>query len=353
MPRLRIIAVQTFTIVLLLEVALRLTGSFTMYSERIGNGAVSYYGEKKQSWFHSWTPGKPYSLNQPEFTFSYQANSLGLRGEEWTVAPPENHCRLIVLGDSFVEGDGAPSGMEYPAHLESALVQRDLHWQVYNAGVCGSDPFFNAMFFTHVLPRYDYDAVMFVVNLSDFDDFIFRGGMERFHKDSSTLFRQGPWWLRPYLASHLFRGLTRIFTDFDHELLLGPEEREALNHLAVSQMTNLFGHIHRECGRAGKEMAVILHPVPTELRHPDTRNGMDLLNRSLTQAGIPVVNVFSAMADSTFGLPYEEYAWPINGHFNATGYRIMANAALASFEMKFPGFLSHRCRSAENGGKTE
>lgn len=353
MSRLRTIALQIFTILLLLEAALRLTGTFTIYSERIGNGAVSYYGERKRSWFHSWTPGRPYSQNQPEFNFSYQANSLGLRGDEWTATTPENHCRLIVLGDSFVEGDGAPASMDFPAQLESALVQRDLRWQVYNAGVCGSDPFFNAMFFTHVLPRYEYDAVMFLVNLSDFDDFIFRGGMERFRSDSTTVFRQGPWWLRPYLASHLFRGLTRIFTDLDHELLVGPEEREALNRMAVSQMTSLFSHIYRECGLQSKEMAVALHPVPTELRHLGPRNEMDSLSIALKRAGIPLIDLFPAMADSTSGLPYEEYAWPINGHFNPTGYRIMANTALASFEMKFPGFFSHRCRSAKNGGKTE
>jgi hypothetical protein len=353
MKRWPTILFQAVTVLALTELILRLTGIFSFYSERIGNGTVSYYGQQKRSWFHSWTPSHPYSLDQPEFSFSYQANSLGLRGDEWTIAPPENHCRVIVLGDSFVEGDGTPAGMEYPAQLESALVQRDLRWQVYNAGVCGSDPFFNAMFFTHVLPNYDYDAVMFLVNHSDFDDFIFRGGMERFREDSTTVFRQGPWWLRPYLASHLFRGLARIFTGVDPELLVGPEEREALNRLAASQMADLFGQIHRECDRYGKEMAVILHPVPTELRHPDTRNGMDSLSRSLEQAGIPVIDLFSAMADSTSGLPYVEYAWPINGHFNTTGYRIMANATLASVKKGLPGFFSDRCRSAENGGTTE
>ena len=353
MPRLRTIALQIFAILLLLEAALRLSGTFTMYSERIGNGAVSYYGQQKQSWFHNWTPNQPYSLNQPEFNFSYKANSLGLRGNEWTTSPPENHCRLVVFGDSFVEGDGTPAGMEYPAKLESALAQRDLQWQVYNAGVCGSDPFFNAMFFTHVLPRYEYDAVMFVVNISDFDDFIFRGGMERFRKDTTTVFREGPWWLRPYLTSHLIRGLTRIFTGVDPELLVGPEEREALNLLAVSKMTGLFRQIHSECDRNGKEMVVILHPVPTELRHLGTRYEMDSLSLSLKQAGIPVIDLFSAMADSTSGLSYEEYAWLINGHFNATGYQIMANATLASVKKNLPSFFPNSCHSIINKGKAE
>lgn len=353
MKRWPVILLQSLSVLLVTEVILRLTGKYSLYSERIGRGAVSYYGENKPSWFHHWTPGHPYSLVQPEFNYSYNANSLGLRGEEWTEKRPEDHCRLIILGDSFTEGDGAPTGMEFPSQLADALLLKRSYWQVYNAGVCGSDPFFNAMFFRHRLPRFEYDAVIFLVNASDFDDFIFRGGMERFRADSTTVFRKGPWWLRPYLASHLFRGLTRMVTDIDPELLVSPVERVALNRLAVTCLTEMFAEVYSECMLMEKRMLIILHPLPWELSKGIVNNDLSALGDHLVNEGVPVLDLRQALADSTSGMPLDEYAWPVNGHFNARGYRMLANTVLKQTDARDADFFRGRCPTYGSVLKTE
>jgi hypothetical protein len=209
--------------------------------------------QQRQTWFHRWTAGLPYTLSQSEFTYRYLANSHGFRDEEWSKEKPDSVRRLFVVGDSFVEGDGVPYGEAVTDHLQylldSAATVNGCHWEVRNAGACGSDVFYARMLVEHLLGEFDHDAILLVINDSDLDDYLFRGGMERFKPDTTTRFRDGPWWGRVFRLSHLFRGVCGM-VGIQGETLVTSQERSAFHETALSEiatvLSELAGHM---CGK--------------------------------------------------------------------------------------------------------
>jgi hypothetical protein len=122
--------------VVILEITLRVAGIYKTYSEKIGSGYYSYYGQKLPTWYHHWPKNKLNCFKQPEFNYCYQYNSLGLRDQEWQYRKAENKNRLIILGDSFTEGDGATNNNNFPSYFSKRLNAYNNSWEVYNAGVC-------------------------------------------------------------------------------------------------------------------------------------------------------------------------------------------------------------------------
>ncbi len=122
---------------ILLEIGLRITGELRVYSETTGMGFVTYYGKTLPSWYHTWNPNLDINYDQPEFKFTFKANSLGVREKQIPMQKPDSVFRLICIGDSFTEGDGADYANSYPRFLEKKLNARagdSPHFQVYNAG---------------------------------------------------------------------------------------------------------------------------------------------------------------------------------------------------------------------------
>jgi lysophospholipase L1-like esterase len=78
------------------------------------------------------------SLKSPEFQTSISTNSQGLRERELGPKAPGTF-RVLVLGDSFVFGQGVDAELAFPRLLESELAKYrpDIKTQVINAGVPG------------------------------------------------------------------------------------------------------------------------------------------------------------------------------------------------------------------------
>ncbi|MEK7251148.1 MAG: SGNH/GDSL hydrolase family protein, partial [Bacteroidota bacterium] len=83
---------------------------------------------------------KPYStgrLKASELDTDYNINSLGLRDKEYSVQKPPSTFRILMLGDSFTEGDGVFSNETFSKRLEEKLQsqQGGMKFEVINAGV--------------------------------------------------------------------------------------------------------------------------------------------------------------------------------------------------------------------------
>lgn len=337
-----VLLMQLLVGVVVAETLLRLWGLSATYSERIGNGFASYYGQTLPTWYHRWTPGQPYTLSQPEFTYTYRANSLGLRDSEWESEPPAGMRRLILVGDSYVEGDGAPEGQNMPAHMQRLLNDGPTEWQVLNAGVCGLDPFYALTFARTILPDYAHDAALFFVNTSDIGDHIFRGGMERFQPDGIVSFRRGPWWRPAYRFSHLFRAFAHAF-GIDGEYLVSGSEMPSLRDAAVREIATALTSLDSLYNAWSVPMAVVIHPGPSEACAEIQSEGLGLMHRLdslLSLSGVTTVNVIPAMADSMRQRDCKEYAWPINGHYNPKGYLTLARTVLHQVRESYPECLA-------------
>jgi lysophospholipase L1-like esterase len=85
-------------------------------------------------------------LHIPNATVRYRArefdqlihiNALGLRGSDLDERKPPGTVRILVLGDSFVEGAQVALEETFVARIERALASRfaERRWQVINGGV--------------------------------------------------------------------------------------------------------------------------------------------------------------------------------------------------------------------------
>lgn len=106
-----------------------------------------------------------------EFNTHYQINSIGLRDREYGEKGPDTF-RILMLGDSFTEGDGVESNETFSKVLEARLnsEQRPLHYEVVNAGVGSYSPLLEYVYLKREGLLLKPDLVILNLDLSDFYD---------------------------------------------------------------------------------------------------------------------------------------------------------------------------------------
>ncbi|MDP6909482.1 MAG: hypothetical protein QF371_08250, partial [Flavobacteriales bacterium] len=132
---------------LIAETYLRIQGDLSTYSEKIGRGYESYYGQTFKDSLWRYEKDATVVTDHGEFSYTNHSNELGIF-EKTTFIKDTDNLRIITLGDSFTEGIGAPYDSAWPRALEariSELLPKHRNVQVYNAGVSGSDPILNYM----------------------------------------------------------------------------------------------------------------------------------------------------------------------------------------------------------------
>lgn len=70
------------------------------------------------------------------FVFEHHYNLYGFRGPDFPIQPPADRPRILFVGDSFVEGLGASEGRTIPVQF-ARLLARDQPVEVINLGICG------------------------------------------------------------------------------------------------------------------------------------------------------------------------------------------------------------------------
>jgi lysophospholipase L1-like esterase len=112
-------------------------------------------------------PGATYEAERSSFKITYRINQRGFRGPEIAVREATGLKRLVVIGDSIVEGHGVEFADVFTERLGVAL--RPLGWQVINAGVAGGSP----IYYAANVPRYlalQPDAVLLLIFENDLTD---------------------------------------------------------------------------------------------------------------------------------------------------------------------------------------
>lgn len=106
-----------------------------------------------------------------EFNTHYHINSIGLRDQEYGEKGP-NTFRILMLGDSYTEGDGVESNETFSKVLEARLnsEKRPLRYEVINAGVGSYSPLLEYLYLKREGLRLDPDLVILNLDMSDFYD---------------------------------------------------------------------------------------------------------------------------------------------------------------------------------------
>lgn len=123
--------------------------------------------ESRDRYFHLAPHRYDHVVQRDPYAVVVQYNSLRFRDVEPAPRPADVH-RVVVVGDSFTEGQGVKEADAYPRVLEKLLNAGGGSWEVRNCGRRGSDfPQLYAVFEDAL--KYSPDVVVYAMVLNDAD----------------------------------------------------------------------------------------------------------------------------------------------------------------------------------------
>ena len=309
----------------LVELFLVISGTLKTYLEKVNGYYVSHYSPLDKTHYHIWAPNKPHWITKPEYSYWRPTNSLGLPDIEWPVSKTINEKRILALGDSFTEGDGASFDSSYVSLLKGKLLETGYHFYVMNGGVCGSDPFDNYINLKNRLLVYQPDVILQVIASNDLTtDIIIRGGMERFQNDGTLKYRPAPWWEPIYAISCLSRVFFKMagFNELLQKGDLNPADEKMLNE----KTADLLRQYASLCKQKGIRLFLFLRPDKYEIEYNKYAYNFSAILSSTIDQDIVVYDLLPAYRQyiSKNDSIVNDYFWKEDGHHNSKGYEMMA-----------------------------
>lgn len=319
-------------ICVLIEILCRLTGHHISYGERSSTGDYNSPFDTRCKWGYGWdeTP-KPFTeqnINKLEFNYTWTSNNEGLRGDN--ISLQKTGKRIMVFGDSFTEGMGAPNDSTYPQLLENLIHQSlDSTAEVINCGPSGSDIFTEYKLLTGKMLKYQPDYVIVTFNSTDLFEFTVRGGFERFKPGNKVEYRKPPWFEPLYAKSYLVRFLVHDIFQYDYRFLR-PCDSEKMDSLALNKTYAAVDSFNLLCKTNNCRFGMVFHPMYME--YP-TENYLNAPIIAYCQkANIPYVDEYVFLTGKSINKISTDLYWPKDGHFNSKGYELMAQCAFELFE---------------------
>lgn len=314
-----------------IEIFYRSTGRYISYGERSSNGGYNSPFETRSKYGYGWheTP-KPFTLqdcNKLEFHYLWTSNNEGLRGD--TISLHKSGKRIMIFGDSFTEGMGAPSDSTYPQLLEDMLQNSiDTAVEVINCGPSGSDIFTEYRLFIDRMLKYHPDIVLVTFNSTDLYEYSIRGGFERFKPNNTVEYRKAPWFEPLYAKSYFVRFLVHDVFNYDYRFLKRAEF-DNINAIAVKNICAVIDSFNTTCKSNQCEFGMIFHPLFIEYPTNDYPNTP--LLKYCKKEKIPAADMYAFLQKKGVKKLTPELYWPKDGHFNSNGYRLLAQTALELF----------------------
>ncbi len=311
------------TLVLALaEVILRANGRYATFNEKYGHPYHSLFDAGHKSWYHIYEPHQVTSQTLKEYSYSIMANNEGLLDEDFVVKKKPHSIRIMVIGDSFVQGMGAGTDSTCPKLLEGILRKRygnAPEIEVWNCGIGNSDPFFEYVLFANRLLKYEPDYVIEVVNSTDITDVILRGGFKRFNSDSTVTYNSGPWFEPIYEKSFVVRGLVHDVLRYNW-CFLRPEQEVDATHQSEQKIDSALTMFEKLCSDHHIPLLLAFHPRDREI-DGTAKYPMEPLIRYCDLMHFRAIDIRPCWEQQGFaGEMSKALFWPIDGHCNGMGY---------------------------------
>ncbi len=117
---------------------------------------------------HAFIPNTTALMKKAEFTNEYKINSLGLRDKEINLE--KSKYRILLVGDSFTEGEGVNYNDMVSTQLQKMLDEKGYHAEVVNGGIAGGSPMVENLYLRNYLINLKPDLVILNFDLSDVQD---------------------------------------------------------------------------------------------------------------------------------------------------------------------------------------
>lgn len=336
---LKLVFISTGFTFCLIEFILLLSGFTDTYIEKRNNSLFynSYYNKHINSWYYiNDTNKNDLLLQSSEFCYHRSSNSFGLTDKEHPIIKEENEYRIIGLGDSFTEGDGAHADSTWMKFLERNLSELDINNNLtfMNAGVCGSDPFFEYVLLRDKLLQYKPDLVILAINRSEIHDIVIRGGWERFLNNGDLKYNDPPWWEPIFASSRISR---LLFYALGYNDMLYKHNDNTIKDAANTIVDVLYA-FNNLATKNRFHLIIVFHPVNFEIYNNEMELGIlkDSLKTITTFDILDMLEYFTNIEgiDSSNSI---NYYWPKDGHHNAKGYEAFARGV--EWHLKTNGIL--------------
>lgn len=161
-------------------------GGARLWARRLGGDAGSVRDpllrfDASLGW--SKPPGRQAVLQRTEYRTQIRINSRGLRGPEVAYEKPAGVRRVLLLGDSFVEGYTVEEPATVASVLQDALRANDSAWEVLNGGTHGWSTDQEYLFWRGEAARYRPDDVVLFFYYNDLAGNVTADGKPRFEPD--------------------------------------------------------------------------------------------------------------------------------------------------------------------------
>lgn len=312
------------------ELICRWQGAYLSYNERTGAGGyTSPFETDTRGWIRCYDPYAKRFLKRSEFTDSWTANEDGLK--DLNISPGKKGKRILILGDSFTEGVGAPPDSSYPRILESLLHASDSSVQVTDAGIGGSDIFFEYKLLQHLMQKYKPDVVIDATNPTDVIDFLTRGGFDRFLPDNKVQYRQGPWFEPLYESSFLVRRMVHNVFHYNY-IFIREKDYPAEVQKAQIQMCVAIDSFQTLCALNHIQFIQMLQPGATDFERQQNYSMAQLANYCRQKNIVCIDELAYLQGRGINAKNWESIYWPVDGHFKSGGYRLLALSLYEYFE---------------------
>jgi len=326
-----VLAASIVVLLVVAEIIFRVNGKYATFNEKYGLPYHSLFATDQKSWYHINPPHQLASQTLSEYAYSIRANNEGLLDKDFTVQKKPHTFRILVIGDSFVQGMGAVADSTLPAQLQRILSGRYADWldiEVWNCGVANSDPFFEYILFANRLLKYHPDYVIEVVNFTDINDVILRGGFKRFNADSTVTFNRPPWYEPLYAKSFLFRSIYHDILGYNW-LFLRPKQEQQARANSTQMIGELLADFQKRCAAQGIPFLAVFHPGAFELT-ASTAYSMQPLINYCDSTHITYTDIKACLVAQGFeGEKSKALYWPVDGHCNRLGYMYFAQCISA------------------------
>lgn len=298
------------------EVGLRILNIYDYFPKDPFTGkCISWYEDKYASYYEiPAQPGEHQYTEFQEFNIDFVANNIGYRDNMNFV--PGVYSLTIVMGDSFAESNGASNDSTWPKILQSMIGT-----PVWNCGSAGTDPCDAYVIFRDKLMHFGPRRLILTLNETDIFNVTIRGGLERFHPDGTVQYNKAPAAESIYRNIYLSRIPMRHLFRYD---FVPTWKEDVYDRKANELIVEAIDSLRLLCEQISCELIVAYHPLRTD--YEKTYRFQPAVDRLL---GLGVKCVDIRREFSSYGITAEDldkYYWPIDGHFNNTGYYYFAKS---------------------------
>jgi hypothetical protein len=162
---------------------------------------------------HSLIPSSRYIARNPDFSVEVRTNSMGFRDREHIQDPPRAF-KIVVLGDSFVEGHGVPAESCFVSRLETKLkTEESIRGSVvvvFNFGIAGYSPLLEYLLLKHRGLPLKPDLVILCYDMSDVQEDVLYARDAEFDSSGAPL-KVNPSWPSFGTVATLPRGMFKTY----------------------------------------------------------------------------------------------------------------------------------------------